>query len=655
MNSQSIAGIGRCGAVLLLALTPLSAQSQVRDRQGHGFVNAAPWNLVSAKYAADFFIRAGLLPKAALPDTPPGELKKYNGEPLEKVYVKTNENPAQQRFEQGGGRKQSEPSASAEPGSTPQPSVAQQRTTPEPTPDRLQQVLRRFPEADLNKDGNLTLDEARAYLRKRKSNTPGEASAPHPPAAATDAAAPAASAAAGRVQIRITSDKPVPINPKIYGINCAEMFIYDLVQKPEYLSALGELQLNTFLFPGGSSYHHPTGSGGFNVRLEELAQSRHGTNHRINKQGAPDFFGQYIEFMKPLGGHAVFIPNVANGTVEELAFYLNRMTEAHIPVEAVVLGMEVQLGAFRFQDSAAYIAAIKPYIEFLRSKYPGVRVGGWSTPVGRRSAVPDSFRQWNRDVAQVPGIDGFAQYGWTEFGAALIRSRGGAAAGSTPQQRLQEYDAFVERFPAQQIKVYAEDWGNAKRMFMLQWGTHADRNTAVEGLHAVNFYFFMTEYNATHDNYFEVATWSVPLMQDITSGKRRNSGGGRLYKEQIALWAPYLYAKPLRYFYSGDKNLRKASVTGVEKNGTLEVVKALAAAGPDGRKYVCILNRGPAVALGGITIDEQTTPAGAKVYVESVSGDTLSATGGTLKTFAGSKTIGLLSIEPYSVTTLIIP
>src|SRR4029077_429743 len=127
---------------------------------------------------------------------------------------------------------------------------------------------------------------------------------------------------------------------------------------------------------------------------------------------------------------------------------------AHIAVDCVVLVMEVQLGPFSFSDSAAYISAIKPYIEFLKSKYPSVRIVAWSTPVGRRAAVPGSFKQWNREVAQVPGIDGFAQYGWTEFGAAARKSRGGAEA--TPEQRLKEYDAFVENFPAQQIKVYAD-------------------------------------------------------------------------------------------------------------------------------------------------------------------------------------------------------
>jgi hypothetical protein len=537
-----------------------------------------------------------------------------------------------------------------------QPACAADRR--QSTEQRLQEMLQRFPDADLDKDGTLTVDEARAYLRKRKSEESGEASAANRPAAATDAPATAANAAAvaGPVEIQIKSAKPVPINPKIYGINCAEMFIFDLVQKPEYLAALGELHLNTFSYAAGSAYfHHPTGSGGFNMRQDEVAQSRHGTEHRANKEGSPDFYQQYVAMLKAMGGHPVLNANIFTGSVEELDLYLSKMTDAHVPIEAVVLGMEVQLGPFSFKDSTAYITAIKPYIAFLQSKYPGVRIVGWSTPVGRRAAVPDSFRQWNKDVAKVPGIDGFAQYGWTEFGGAALRSRGGSAAASTPEQHLKDHDAFVEEFPKRQIDVYAADWGEDKKMFMLQWGTHAERNTAVEGLHMVNFYFFMTQYNATHDNYFEVATWSVPLMQDLTSGQRKNSGGGMLYKENIALWTPYLYAKPLRYFYSGDKTLLNASVTGVGKNGTMEVVKVLAAAGPDGKKYLCVLNRGPAVALGGITVDGKAIPPAANVFVESVSGDTLSATGGTLKTFAGKRTMGSVSIEPYSVTTLIIP
>jgi len=67
-------------------------------------------------------------------------------------------------------------------------------------------------------------------------------------------------------------------------------------------------------------------------------------------------------------------------------------------------------------------------------------------------------------------------------------------------------------------------------------------------------------------------------------------------------------------------SLLSASLTGVGKNGTMEVVKALASA-----------------------------------HVESVSGETLSTTGGKLKIFDGTKTMGSVTIEPFSVTTLIIP
>ncbi|MCX7012052.1 MAG: hypothetical protein NTW86_05715 [Candidatus Sumerlaeota bacterium] len=526
----------------------------------------------------------------------------------------------------------------------------------EPTAELLQQMLQRFPDADLNKDGNLTVDEFREYRSKMQPGGAVASSRPFAPAANETPAAATNVPLAGKVDIQVTSAKPVPINPKIYGINCAEMFIYDYVQKPEYLSALGELEFNTFLFPGGSSRHHPTGSGGFNIRPDELAQSKGGTNARINKEGYPDFFQQYIEFMKPMAGHAVFIPNLGNGTLDELDYYLRKMTDARIPIETVVLGMEVQRGGpWGFENSAAYIAAIKPYIEFLKSNYPAVRIAAWSTPVGRRSAVPESYRQWNKDVAKVPGIDGFSQYGWTEFGSAATRNRLGGGARSAPEQRLLEYDAFVESFPSQQIEVYAQDWGNDKKMFMLQWGTHADRNTVLEGLHAVDFHFFMTEYNAKHDNYFEVATWSIPLVQDITSAKRKNSGGGTIYEKDIALWAEYFYAKPLRYLYSGDKELLETKVAGAGKNGAMEVAKALTAAGPDGKKYLCVLNRGPAATLGTITIDGKPLASSASVHVESASGNTLSTPGGAVKTFAGEKTLDSLRIEPYSITTMIIP
>jgi len=87
----------------------------------------------------------------------------------------------------------------------------------------------------------------------------------------------------------------------------------------------------------------------------------------------------------------------------------------------------------------------------------------------------------------------------------------------------------------------------------------------------------------------------------------------------------------------------------------MEVVKVLACAGPDGKKYLCVLNRGPAVALCGITVDDKTIPPDASVHIKSVSGDSLSATGASLKTFAGNKAMGSVFIEPFSVTTLILP
>src|SRR6187549_3243386 len=63
--------------------------------------------------------------------------------------------------------------------------------------ERLEQLLKRFPEADTDKDGKLTAEEARSYLRKMRSAKAADAK-PTPPAAAKPPAgdAPGADAAA---------------------------------------------------------------------------------------------------------------------------------------------------------------------------------------------------------------------------------------------------------------------------------------------------------------------------------------------------------------------------------------------------------------------------------------------------------------------------
>ena len=74
--------------------------------------------------------------------------------------------------------------------------------------DRLQQILKRFPEADTDKDGKLTADEARSYLRKMRSAKVADAK-PTPPAAAKPPAgdAPSADAAAKNEQPRAKAAK----------------------------------------------------------------------------------------------------------------------------------------------------------------------------------------------------------------------------------------------------------------------------------------------------------------------------------------------------------------------------------------------------------------------------------------------------------------
>jgi len=219
----------------------------------------------------------------------------------------------------------------------------------------------------------------------------------------------------------------------------------------------------------------------------------------------------------------------------------------------------------------------------------------------------------------------------------------------------------VSSFPARQISVYQSDWGADKKMFMTQWGTHADRNTPLQGLHLANFYFFLAQYNAAHEDYFAVATSSVNLALEAS---RNAHQGGTVYREKIVLLTPYLYSKPFRHLFSGDKRLLTASVKGPKGDGQGQTVKALAAASPDGRKFLYLLNTGPSVALGRVTFDAEALSDGLVVQIESAFGDPASPPGAatarraasaSANTFTGEKVLRDLVLEPSSLTLLILP
>jgi len=390
-----------------------------------------------------------------------------------------------------------------------------------------------------------------------------------------------------------------------------------------------------------------------------VRKSKHGDESRFMKEGSgPDHFEQYMKFVKASGGESVFTANILNGTVAELDEFLSRLKAADIPIACVVLGVEMHLGQPGELGLDGYIERVKPYIAMLLAKYPQTPIVAHSTPVGRvGDRAQPSFHEWNQALARLPGIVGFSQYGWPEFGTDVRRLMTGAAD-QTPGERWRQYDEFTRAFPDRQLAVYQRDWGGDKKMYMLQWGTHLDRNTPVQGLHMANFYFFLAQYNAAHGDYFAVATAAPILAVNVS---KRAGLGGVIYKDKIALMASYLYTKPFRHLFSGDKNLVVASVKAAENGAETQAVKALAATGPDGRIYLYLLNSGPAIPLGEVTMDGKALPAGLRVQVESAFGAEVSAVGAArgasapVKTFTGDKDIKGLVVEPFSLTLLVLP
>ena len=93
-------------------------------------------------------------------------------------------------------------------------------------------------------------------------------------------------------------------------------------------------------------------------------------------------------------------------------------------------------------------------------------------------------------------------------------------------------------------------------------------------------------------------------------------------------------------------------------NGQGQTVKALAAVGPDGRKYLYLLNSGPAVALGRVNLDGETVADDVLVQVESAFGnptELVSKAPEPVKTFTGEIALHDLVLEPCSLTLLILP
>jgi hypothetical protein len=343
---------------------------------------------------------------------------------------------------------------------------------------RSQQILRRFPEADKNKDGKLDAEELRAFVRTRRGGETPHSPAPKP-------APSAAQSEAGAFGVAVaTPAQPGRVNPRLYGLNCAEMITKGLLDVPEYVEAIAELRLKTLQYPGGSAsyWHHPTGKGGLNARPEEVKKSAKGEQSRWMQQtSGPDRFGQYLDLCKRSGAEALFIANIMHGNPQEMDAFLQRIRAADVGIAAVALGQEMHLAPGTVGlGLEEYLRRIGPHIELLKKKYPGVLIAAPATPVGRVEGrrLSEGMFEWNRALAKVPGLDGFAQYGWTEFGGMARR-----AERSSTEEGWASYRDFVRAFPTEQLPAYQRYLGTDKKYFMTQWGTHGDQNTPLQGVH----------------------------------------------------------------------------------------------------------------------------------------------------------------------------
>ena len=71
------------------------------EGRGHGVARTGSRDFAWLNYATDFFMRAGVIEKQPAPVALPGDLRKYNGEPVEKIFVKPADSASRPRRQRG--------------------------------------------------------------------------------------------------------------------------------------------------------------------------------------------------------------------------------------------------------------------------------------------------------------------------------------------------------------------------------------------------------------------------------------------------------------------------------------------------------------------------------------------------------------------------
>ena len=157
-----------------------------------------------------------------------------------------------------------------------------------------------------------------------------------------------------------------------------------------------------------------------NAELGETIMARY-----LKGNSDPDYFEQYIRFVKASGGEAVFVANILNGTVDELDEYLTRLGPSTSRLPRWSWASKCTWARRKRSAWTVTSSASSPISPCSGRSIPDVPIVAHSTPVGRAPELARaSFHEWNQTLAKLPGISGFSQYGWTEFvGQARLQSR----------------------------------------------------------------------------------------------------------------------------------------------------------------------------------------------------------------------------------------
>ena len=460
------------------------------------------------------------------------------------------------------------------------------------------------------------------------------------------------------VHVRVDAGEIVRIvDARHFGINTA---VWDaLLDSPETVSALRELDLQVLRFGGFSDEYHWASS-----------------TIRHNPQPTPTSFFNFINLATNLRAQAIVTVNYGSGTPEEAAAWVRCANVTnHFGFKYWEIGNE-NYGNWEHDenspphDAVTYARRAKEYIRQMKEVDATIKIGVPVTECykDRGGVLVDALKELKLGTFIVQGYQGwtprllatFKELGVTPDWVSLHYYPQNFGGFENDARLLQSTTKWKDLSAAlrRHLKTYFGD--DTKVEMLCTENNSIPQNTGKQTTSLVNGLYLADSFGQIAQTEFNsFLWWNLRNVQDTKSNNRSSLYGWRPYGDHGIMSGndtryPTFYAfKLLKYFARGGDQIVRAT----SDNKLLSVYAARRA---DGRLTLLVINKGPEAALNAVVSITGFQPeSDATFYSYGIPQDEAVRTGTGSPEIAQSSFIGAATefssrFPPYSVTVIVL-